>query len=110
MRNLTAACSSPVTEGMEVQTDTERVLDARRFIVDLLVSCHPLDCMTCEKTGDCALQNLAYELGVTGSGLKEKNTNIPSIPPTHLSSGITTNVYSVRDVSAYVTRFRGFRP
>jgi formate dehydrogenase major subunit len=69
-RNLVAACSSPVTEGMVVQTDSERVLGARRFIIELLVSCHPLDCMTCEKTGDCMLQNLAYDLGVTGGKME----------------------------------------
>jgi formate dehydrogenase major subunit len=77
MRNLTASCSSPVTEGMAVQTDTDRVLSARRFIVELLVSCHPLDCMTCEKTGDCALQNLAYEFGVTGSKIEGQKQNYP---------------------------------
>jgi formate dehydrogenase major subunit len=64
-RNLVASCSFPVTEGMVVHTHSERVLAARRFIVELLVSNHPLDCMACDKTGDCGLQNLAYELQVT---------------------------------------------
>jgi len=77
MRNLVTACSSPVTPGMIVRTDTERVLSARRFIVELLVSCHPLDCMTCEKAGDCTLQNLAYELGVTSSGTEGEKYNYP---------------------------------
>jgi len=77
MRNLVTACSSPVTAGMVVKTDTERVLSARRFIVELLVSCHPLDCMTCEKAGDCTLQNLAYELGVTSSGTEGEKYNYP---------------------------------
>jgi len=63
--SLVAACTAPVVDGMKILTHSERVLNARRFVVELLVSCHPLDCMTCEKTGDCALQNLAYELGVT---------------------------------------------
>jgi predicted molibdopterin-dependent oxidoreductase YjgC len=69
-RGLSAACSSPASEGMNVRTDTERVLDARRFVVELLLSCHPLDCLTCDKGGDCALQNLAYDLGVTGTRTK----------------------------------------
>lgn len=77
MRNLVASCSAPATEGMVVRTDSERVLAARRFIVELLVSCHPLDCMTCEKTGDCTLQNLAYELGVTGSEIKGEKYDYP---------------------------------
>jgi len=67
MRNLVAACSTPVSAGMVIHTNNERVRSARRFIVELLVSCHPLDCMTCEKTGDCTLQDLAYDLGVSAS-------------------------------------------
>jgi len=77
MRNLVAACSTPAAEGMAIKTDSERVLSARRFIVELLVSCHPLDCMTCEKTGDCTLQNLAYELGVTGSRMEGDRYDYP---------------------------------
>ncbi len=77
MRNLVAACSTPAAEGMVIRTDSERVLSARRFIVELLVSCHPLDCMTCEKTGDCTLQNLAYELGVTGSRMEGDRYDYP---------------------------------
>lgn len=77
MRNLVAACSSPATDGMVVRTDTERVLNARRFIVELLVSCHPLDCMTCEKAGDCTLQNMAYELGVTSTTMEGEKYNYP---------------------------------
>lgn len=76
-RNLMAACSSPVTEGMIVNTDSKNVLDARRFIVELLISCHPLDCMTCEKAGDCTLQNLAYELGVTSKRTDGLRHNYP---------------------------------
>ena len=88
MRNLVASCSAPATEGMVVKTDTERVMAARRFIVELLVSCHPLDCMTCEKTGDCTLQNLAYDLGVTGSGIEGEKYNYPVD---------TSNPFIVRD-------------
>jgi formate dehydrogenase major subunit len=77
MRNLVASCSTPAAEGMVIKTDSERVLSARRFIVELLVSCHPLDCMTCEKAGDCTLQNLAYELGVTGSRMEGDRYDYP---------------------------------
>lgn len=62
--SLVPACSAPVSERMSIKTDSERVLSARRFVVELLVSCHPLDCMTCQKAGDCVLQDLAYDLGV----------------------------------------------
>ncbi len=76
-RNLAASCSTPITSGMVVRTDSERVLDARRFIVELLVSCHPLDCMTCEKMGNCTLQDLAYELKVSPSGMNGERYNHP---------------------------------
>ena len=76
-RNLAAACSTPAAQGMVVKTNSERVLSARRFIVELLVSCHPLDCMTCEKMGNCALQDLAYELKVAPSRMNGERYDHP---------------------------------
>jgi len=74
-RNLVASCSYPVSEGMKVQTDSERVLKARRMIIDLLLSDHPTDCLTCEKNGKCKLQNYAFQLGVPASRFTgEKHT------------------------------------
>jgi formate dehydrogenase alpha subunit len=64
-RSLVASCSYPVANGMVVRTDTERVLSARMLVIDLLLSNHPSDCLTCEKNGDCKLQKYAYELGIT---------------------------------------------
>jgi predicted molibdopterin-dependent oxidoreductase YjgC len=63
-RNLQPACTYPVTEGMVVNTRSPRVMEARKFALELIVSDHPLDCMTCEATGDCRLQDLAYEYQV----------------------------------------------
>lgn len=54
------ACTTPVSEGMEVVTSTEQIERIRRTIVELLLSDHPNDCMVCEKAGDCTLQELAY--------------------------------------------------
>jgi len=76
-RNLAPACSYPVAAGMKVETRTERVLQARRLVMELLLSDHPLDCMTCEKTGNCQLQDLAYEMGLTGSRLKGAQHRYP---------------------------------
>jgi len=59
-----AACSSQVWEGMEVQTNSPEIRQARRDIVELLVDNHPMDCQTCERDGNCELQNLAYAMGV----------------------------------------------
>jgi predicted molibdopterin-dependent oxidoreductase YjgC len=63
-RGLSAACSTPVSEGMEIQTESPTVVDARRDVLDLLVSNHPLDCFHCEAAGDCRLQDYAYQYGI----------------------------------------------
>jgi iron-only hydrogenase group A len=59
-----ASCSQKVWEGMEVQTNSPEIRQARRDIVELLLDNHPKDCQTCERDGNCELQNLAYSLGV----------------------------------------------
>ena len=66
-RNLQAACSTPVTPGMVVQTESERVVRARRMILELLLANHPSECIVCEKTGDCRLQDYCYRYGVKES-------------------------------------------
>jgi formate dehydrogenase alpha subunit len=76
-RSLVTACSYPVTAGMKVKTSTERVLKARRLVMELILSDHPLDCMTCEKTGNCRLQDLAYEMGLTGSRMQGEQHHYP---------------------------------
>lgn len=62
--NLAPACSTPVTEGMEVQTNSLRAINARRTILDLLLSDHPKDCLICPKNLNCSLQALAQEMGL----------------------------------------------
>ncbi len=69
-RNLQPACTYPVTEGMVVHTHSPKVLASRKFVLELIVSDHPLDCMTCEATGDCRLQDLAYEYDVDGTAFE----------------------------------------
>lgn len=61
-RNLAPACCTPVAEGMVVKTNTIRAINARRTMLDLLLSDHPKDCLTCEKNGNCELQSLAGEM------------------------------------------------
>ena len=62
--SLAAACVYPVRSGMVIETDSAKVIEARRMIMDLLLSDHPNDCMTCYATGDCELQDLAHLYGV----------------------------------------------
>ncbi|MEN1758889.1 NADH-dependent [FeFe] hydrogenase, group A6 [Anoxynatronum sibiricum] len=61
---LVPSCAEKVTEGMVVTTDSLRAISARRMSVELLLSNHPQDCLTCAKNMDCRLQRLAQELGV----------------------------------------------
>jgi len=76
-KSLVTACSFSVAAGMKVHTHTERVLKTRRLVMELILSDHPLDCMTCEKAGGCKLQDLAYEMGLTGSRIKGEQHHYP---------------------------------
>ncbi len=67
MRNLAASCSAPVAPGMVVHTDTVRVKNARRMNLQLILSDHTIECITCEKSGACALERYAYEFGIKES-------------------------------------------
>jgi NADP-reducing hydrogenase subunit HndD len=63
-RNLVASCSMPAAQGMKVLTNTRRVREARRSVVELLLSEHNGECQTCDRNEDCELQALAAELGI----------------------------------------------
>ena len=63
-RTLQPACTFPATEGLVVYTQTPKVIEARKFALEMLLSDHPFDCMTCDATGDCLLQDLVYEYGI----------------------------------------------
>jgi len=62
--NLAPSCATEVTEGMVVKTHTMRVINARRTVVEFILSDHPKDCLTCKKSGNCELQDLAIKLGI----------------------------------------------
>ncbi|MFO8060263.1 MAG: molybdopterin-dependent oxidoreductase, partial [Bacillota bacterium] len=64
---LVTACTTPVVEDMRVLTRNPETIEARRMMLDLLLSEHPLDCLVCEANGNCALQDLAYEYGISES-------------------------------------------
>jgi NADP-reducing hydrogenase subunit HndD len=63
-RNLAPSCSTDCTEGMVVKTHTMRVINARRTILELILSDHPKDCLVCPKSGHCELQDMAIKLGI----------------------------------------------
>lgn len=63
-RTLMPACATPVADGMEVITNSNRVLQARKTVVELLISDHPRTCLSCTKSGDCELQDVAIRMGI----------------------------------------------
>ncbi len=76
-RNLAPSCSTPVTEGMKVKTNSKRVLFARRKILELLLSNHPFDCLLCSKSTDCELQSLAVEFGIETQHYHGEKSSFP---------------------------------
>ena len=63
-RNLAPACCTDASEGMEISTHTIRAINARRTVMELILSDHPSDCLICAKSGNCDLQDMAHRLGI----------------------------------------------
>lgn len=83
-RNLAPACKTECQEGMEVHTNSIRVINARRTVLELILSDHPPECLTCAKSGECELQDLAQNLGIreihyTGEQSHYKGDRSPAI-------------------------------
>jgi len=67
MPKLQTACTTPITEGMVVQTETEKVVQARKSMLELLLANHPLDCPVCDAGGECELQDMTFKYGAAES-------------------------------------------
>jgi NADP-reducing hydrogenase subunit HndD len=63
-RNLAPACCTDVNEGMVINTHSIRAINARRTVMELILSDHPSDCLICAKSGNCDLQDMAHNLGI----------------------------------------------
>jgi len=87
---LSASCMTSIREGMVIHTNSKRVIEARRILVELLISRHPLDCMTCEENGNCDLQDIAYDLNIKESRFGRNNKQLPLDE---------TNPFIVRDLN-----------
>lgn len=85
-RNLAPACSTPATEGMVVKTNTARAIKARRTVLELLLSDHPFNCLTCAKSTECELQTLAQEFGIEDIRFKGEQSRYD----------VDTSSYSIR--------------
>ena len=64
MRGLPPSCTTPATDGMVIHTHTEKLIEVRRTVLELLVAYGDHNCLLCESTGACELQNLVYEHGI----------------------------------------------
>ena len=65
IHDLVASCVMPVSKGMVVHTNNRRVREARKVVVELLLSEHDGDCQVCDRNEDCELQTIAHDLGIT---------------------------------------------
>jgi len=63
-RGLPASCTTPVAEGLKIVTQNKKLADVRRGVMELYISDHPLDCLTCSANGDCELQDMAGAVGL----------------------------------------------
>src|SRR5271163_3768377 len=64
MKGLPASCTTPVAQGMKVTTQNQQIADIRRGVMELYISDHPLDCLTCPANGHCELQDMAGVVGL----------------------------------------------
>lgn len=68
-RSLVASCVYPVNEGMEVFTNSEKVRESRKMTLELLLSTHERNCLSCARSQNCELQTLALEYGIEDAGI-----------------------------------------
>jgi len=71
------ACCTPVADGMIIKTNTPAVIQARRIVLELLLSDHPFNCLTCAKNLDCELQALARQFGIDKLSYKGEMSSYP---------------------------------
>ena len=76
-KGLVPACNTLVKEGMEIRTDTQKVINSRKINIELLLSNHPKTCLVCQRNGNCELQTLAAENNIREVRFPGKMINRP---------------------------------
>jgi len=76
-RNLQTACVLKATEGMKVKTNTKKIRDTRKATLELILSNHDRECLTCIRNGNCELQSLSEELGINEVPFEGEKTDLP---------------------------------
>jgi NADH-quinone oxidoreductase subunit G len=77
MPKLMTACTLPVAEGMIVRTETPQVASARKYMLEFLLTNHPLDCPVCDKGGECELQDMVFRYGAGESRFTDEKVHTP---------------------------------
>ncbi|HVY65246.1 MAG TPA: formate dehydrogenase subunit alpha [Gammaproteobacteria bacterium] len=80
MKGLPASCTTEAKQGMKVTTQNKKIADTRRNVMELYISDHPLDCLTCAENGDCELQDMAGVVGLREVRYGYKGANHFDIP------------------------------
>jgi formate dehydrogenase major subunit len=73
---LEKSCSTVITDGMVILSDSDKVIERRRSILERIIEDHPLDCIVCDKSGECKLQDYCYEYGIE----KSYNSCLEALP------------------------------
>jgi len=84
-KSLLRSCITTITEGMEITTTNDRIQNARKMNVELLLANHPLDCQTCDRNLNCELQQLTYDFGIRERRFKSTRKAIQCKDYTSLS-------------------------
>lgn len=118
-KTLVASCVTPVAEGMKIYTNTRRVREARRTVVELLLSDHEGDCQICDRNEDCELQAIARDLGIrkisyTGEKSRSmKDTSTPALvrdtAKCILCRRCVTVCNEIQGVGGLFPQYRGFK-
>jgi formate dehydrogenase major subunit len=103
MKGLPASCTTLVSEGMKVTTQNDKIADVRRGVMELYISDHPLDCLTCPANGHCELQDMAGAVGLREVRYGYEGENHLSAPKD------TSNPYFTFDASKCIVCSRCVR-
>lgn len=76
-RKMDTSCTAQVGEGMVVSTRSEKVIEYRKKVLDMILSNHKTDCFSCPSNGDCKLQDLCYEYGVEKTSYEGERVDLP---------------------------------
>lgn len=113
------ACTTAVIDGMAVTTRSDQLQELRKRALQLMLADHPLDCPVCDKAGECRLQDLTYEMGITAKEYTLKNSDfridyhsplIERYESRCVRCGRCVSVcYERQGVGAYIHRDKGYR-